>query len=288
MRSERGQATIEWVGLVLLASLVLGALAAAVPLIDGRSFGGFLSHRIVCAVKGSACAEHDRALARAYGERDAALLRRYAPGIVYEPGERQLPVDFRRCRRVQCANAPPDERPRRPPHPRRRPRHRLHARDPPRRAHLPPVLALLPRLELDLRRARTCHGSLAGRRRDYPGYHDDDWEGHVVTARPRRPRRGALDLPRPLAVVQAGRLPRPLGPAHRLDPRVAGQPRRPHPARPQRRAPPGGRVGGGRAGRRVRYRARIPGVNLRERTTTAEGLRLVPLETIAQAPLPRA
>ena len=56
MRSERGQATIEWVGLVLLASLALGALAAVVPVIDGRSFGGFLSHRIVCAVKGSTCA----------------------------------------------------------------------------------------------------------------------------------------------------------------------------------------------------------------------------------------
>ena len=108
MRSERGQATIEWVGLVLLASLVLGALAAAVPVIDGRSFGGFLSHRIVCAVKGSACKENDRSLARAYGEKDAKLLRRFMPGIVYEPGEAQIPVDFRECRSVKCANAPPD------------------------------------------------------------------------------------------------------------------------------------------------------------------------------------
>jgi hypothetical protein len=30
----------------------------------------------------------------------------------------------------------------------------------------------------------------------------------------------------------------------------------------------------------VRYLPRIPGVNLRERTSTAEGTRLVPLETL--------
>ena len=105
MRSERGQATIEWVALVLLASIVLGALATVVPLIDGRSFGGFLSHRIVCGVKGSKCDDGDRALARAYGKTDAELLRRYAPGIVYEPGEPQIPIDFRECRRVSCASA---------------------------------------------------------------------------------------------------------------------------------------------------------------------------------------
>ena len=55
MRCERGQATIEWVGLVLLASLVLGALATAVPAGEGRSFGTFVSERIFCAIGGSGC-----------------------------------------------------------------------------------------------------------------------------------------------------------------------------------------------------------------------------------------
>lgn len=110
MFSEDGQATIEWVGLVLLVAVSLVALAAVVPVIDGRSFGAFLSHRITCAVRGSACEDgaDQRALRRAYGETDAELLRRFAPGIVYEPGERQVPVDFRDCRRPRCARTPDD------------------------------------------------------------------------------------------------------------------------------------------------------------------------------------
>ena len=106
MLSERGQATIEWVGLVCLAAIALGALALVSPAVDGRSFGGFLSHRIVCAVRGAACA--DAALRRVYGPADAELVRRLAPGVVYERGERQLPVDFRRCRSPACARAPDD------------------------------------------------------------------------------------------------------------------------------------------------------------------------------------
>jgi hypothetical protein len=48
------------------------------------------------------------ALRRAYGERDAALVRRNLPGLVYEPGERQIPVDWRECRAIECATAPDD------------------------------------------------------------------------------------------------------------------------------------------------------------------------------------
>ena len=108
MRCERGQAAIEWVGLVLLAALALGgAVAVAAPAVDGRSVGGLLAHRVVCAARGG-CHDGERALERAYGERDAALLRRHAPGLVYEPGERQLPVDWRRCRGPDCASAPDD------------------------------------------------------------------------------------------------------------------------------------------------------------------------------------
>jgi hypothetical protein len=105
---EDGQATVEWTGLVLMAALALGALVAVAPVVDGRPFGGFLAHHFACAVKGG-CRDGDRALARAYGERGAALVREYAPNVVYEPGERQLPVDWRRCRDPGCANAP-DER----------------------------------------------------------------------------------------------------------------------------------------------------------------------------------
>lgn len=57
MRCERGQATVEWVGIVLLISLILGALAAAPPRTGGRSFGRLLSERIFCAVGANGCRE---------------------------------------------------------------------------------------------------------------------------------------------------------------------------------------------------------------------------------------
>jgi len=107
MRSEHGQASIEWVALVAVVALVLGGLLTAVPAVDGRSLGGALAHRFFCAVKGG-CDDGDGDLARAYGARDAELVRRHLQGLVFEPGERQLPVDWRRCRAVECATAPDD------------------------------------------------------------------------------------------------------------------------------------------------------------------------------------
>src|SRR3954465_13098348 len=108
MLSERGQETIEWTAVILLVALVLGAAVAFVPVVDGRSFGSFLAHAIVCAVRGG-CSDGNRDLANAYGTADAALVRRFAPNIVYEPGTHTLPVDFRRCRSHHCSDAP-DER----------------------------------------------------------------------------------------------------------------------------------------------------------------------------------
>src|SRR5437764_47632 len=66
MTSERGQATIEWTAVMLLVALVLSAAAAFVPVVDGRSFGSFLAHAIVCAIRGG-CDDGDRALAAADG-----------------------------------------------------------------------------------------------------------------------------------------------------------------------------------------------------------------------------
>ena len=105
--AELGQASIEWVGLVLVCSLALGALAAIGPPIDGRSFGGFLAHRVACAARGG-CDDGQRALAGAYGPGVAALVRDQAPNLVYERGERRLPVDWRRCRQPECASADDD------------------------------------------------------------------------------------------------------------------------------------------------------------------------------------
>src|SRR3954454_15594908 len=107
MASETGQATSEWTAVMLLVALTLGAAVAFVPAVDGRSFGSFLAHAIVCSVRGG-CNDGNRALAGAYGPPDAELLRKFAPNIVYEPGTHTLPVDFRRCRSHSCSDAPDD------------------------------------------------------------------------------------------------------------------------------------------------------------------------------------
>ena len=91
---------------MLLVSLALGGVLAFGPRVDGRSFGGAIAHAIVCAVR--SCAHEDDQLVSAYGARDAALVRRYAPNIVYEPGTYTLPVDFRQCRSHRCSDAPDD------------------------------------------------------------------------------------------------------------------------------------------------------------------------------------
>src|SRR5688572_27099516 len=57
MREERGQATVEWVGLVLLAALALGGLAALTA--RGReddSLGHALAGRLSCAARGGCAA----------------------------------------------------------------------------------------------------------------------------------------------------------------------------------------------------------------------------------------
>jgi hypothetical protein len=187
MRRERGQASVEWVALLAAVALALGVLVAVVPAVDGRSFGGALAHRFVCAVAGDCGADGD-ALAAAYGERDAALVRRYMPGLVFEPGERQVPVDWRDCRAVECALAPDDR-----------------DLDVHRTASGLPATAFTRLLRRGDRRyvqywfyypdsntawagsdklwRRTpvgAIGELVTGSRDYPGWHADDWEATTV------------------------------------------------------------------------------------------------------------
>lgn len=294
MRSETGQATIEWVGLILVVALGLAAAVAVVPLIDGRMFGGFLSHRIVCAVRGSECEDlrEGRELTRAYGAGDAELVRRFAPGLVYEPGERQVPVDFRECRKPRCARTPDD---------RDLDVHRSDAgrrvtiaRGAPWAVHLHPVLVLLPGLHSTVLASDKLWKAIplmtvGGRTLDkpqYPGFHLDDWEGYEVRldrrghAGVRSTSHGGLQYckwsecrgrfgpntgwTRVSRGSHSGHVPvdRVLLPRHGPRPRGGG-------ARPQM---PGVM--------RTTYPPRIPGRNLRERTSTPEGQRLVPLETI--------
>jgi hypothetical protein len=108
-RSDRGQATVEWSALLLLVAMLFSALAYAVARADTWRLGESMLHSIVCAVRGG-CAE-EGTLEQAYGDEVAGLVRRYSPNVVYERRSAQLPVDFRRCRNVDCSNGPskPDE-----------------------------------------------------------------------------------------------------------------------------------------------------------------------------------
>jgi hypothetical protein len=297
---ERGQASVEFVSLVLLAALVLGALVAVSARFDGRSFGGFLAYHLGCAVR-SDCHDRDRSLRWAYGPRDAALVRDLAPNLVYEPGERQLPVDWRDCRRPACAEAPdePDLDV-----------HRTSAGEPAtaftrliRRGgrtyvqywlFYPDSKSVWAGSDWIWERAWEAarrHG-LAGSTPEYPGAHADDWEAYAV----RVDRRGRLHARasshghwtgckeearcRDRWMARSGwtRVSRGSHAGHlpfrqELVPPSRGGPLRGAPARLV--------VAPGALGSRVRHIPLLPGHDLDERTTTSEGLKLVPLETLA-------
>ena len=291
-QGECGQATVEFTALILIAAIALGALAAFGPRLDGRSFGGFLAFRVLCAIE-SDCRRSDWTLVRAYGTRDAALVRDHAPNLVYERGERQLPVDWRRCRSPRCAVAA-DE-----------PDLDVHRSDAGERAT---VFTRLLRREgstflqywLYYPESKTvlAHSDVAweaawliprmrgivGKTPEYPGAHPDDWEAYLVRLDPdgsawvrasshgywqsckepdcRHEWTARTGWTRVSRGSHAGHIPmrRDWGrmPRRMLSPHMP----------PPSGAPP--RPGG---------TPLLPGHDLHERVTTAEGLRLIPLET---------
>ena len=292
---EHGQASVELVGLLLLVSLAFAALAAFAPRVDGRSIGGFLAHHVVCAAT-RGCHPAERALERAYGEDDAATVRGLAPNLVYEPGERQLPVDWRDCRRPECANAPDD---------------------PSLDSHTSDARAPATAFTHLIRRGGRLYiqywlyypdsnSALAGSDRvwerswilprvrelvagtpDYPGFHRDDWEGVFVRLDPDGTTwvrasshghfqgckwRGCQDeWIRPTGWVRVTRGSHSGHVPFRTEPRPGHQGRIPR--IPRYIPPPGSRS------RPLRRVPLVPGRDLNERTTSGEGLRLIPLET---------
>ena len=82
--------------------------------------------------------------------RRRARAREHAPNLVYEPRTLTLPVDYRRCRAHRCSDAPDDRDLDVADRTRGAAGDRVHARRAPGRPDLHPVLALLPRLAVDL------------------------------------------------------------------------------------------------------------------------------------------
>jgi hypothetical protein len=110
--NARGQSTVEWLGLVVLVSLLVLALAALLGTrVPGIGLARALADRLVCAagLGGESCGGLPGSeLAAAYGPELAEAVRTRAPTIAYEPGMRAVPVDFRSCREDPCSIGPED------------------------------------------------------------------------------------------------------------------------------------------------------------------------------------
>jgi hypothetical protein len=106
LRGSRGQASVEWVALVALVAALLVAVLAIGPLRRGATgLAEEIAGKIVCAVRSSGSCDPTDPVGRQYGAEIAMLVHRYLPGIVYEPGTKALPVDFRSCRSPECGDA---------------------------------------------------------------------------------------------------------------------------------------------------------------------------------------
>jgi hypothetical protein len=104
VRSQRGQATVEWVGLMLLALLVVAAVLVTVGWRTVRvSLRDAVLQNLICAVRLTEDCREEPALRDGYGHELAALVRANAPALLYGDGMTAMPVDYRRCRIDQCA-----------------------------------------------------------------------------------------------------------------------------------------------------------------------------------------
>jgi hypothetical protein len=101
---ERGQATIEWVGLTLLVALLLAALIAAGVRIPGAGLARAIASRILCAAAIAESCGDEPVLIAAYGSEVGRLVREHMPSLLLERGSKGLPVDYRRCRSTSCAD----------------------------------------------------------------------------------------------------------------------------------------------------------------------------------------
>jgi len=104
LRGERGQASPEWLGIVLVVSLVFAAMVAAGLNAPGSDLARAIAERLTCAVNlGEGCGGEPSALMLEYGPEVAELVAERVPLLEYEEGMLALPIDYRECREVACA-----------------------------------------------------------------------------------------------------------------------------------------------------------------------------------------
>jgi hypothetical protein len=101
---ERGQGTVEWVGLVAVVALLLVGLVATGLRVPGTALGRAVARKVLCAASMADSCGDEPALIAAYGSEVGKLVRDHMPWLLFERGSRALPVDFRRCRSSACAD----------------------------------------------------------------------------------------------------------------------------------------------------------------------------------------
>lgn len=103
---ERGQSTVEYVGLLALVSLLLVGVVAAGVSVPGAGLARAVASKILCAAALADRCGDEPVLIAAYGTEVGGLVRRHMPSLVFERGSSAVPVDFRRCRETACGDAP--------------------------------------------------------------------------------------------------------------------------------------------------------------------------------------
>lgn len=109
MSRDAGQSTVEWVGLVLLVSLTILALATLAGMrLPGLALAEAVADRLVClaGLDDDCGGLPGSELEAAYGAAVAQTVRDEAPTLAYENGMSAVPVDFRSCREDPCSLAP--------------------------------------------------------------------------------------------------------------------------------------------------------------------------------------
>jgi hypothetical protein len=102
-RSDRAQASAEWIGIVALVAVLLSLAASALGLVPGTALIHSLSRSLLCGASLSKDCLPQGSLERAYGRKTAGLVRDNAPEMLFGPDRLGLPVDFRSCRSPGCA-----------------------------------------------------------------------------------------------------------------------------------------------------------------------------------------
>lgn len=108
MESERGQGTVELVGLLGVVALVMVGLLAAGTALPGGELAREVAGKILCAASLADGCGDEPLLIATYGDEVGRLVREHMPTLAFEEGSRALPVDWRRCRLPECGDGGED------------------------------------------------------------------------------------------------------------------------------------------------------------------------------------